>query len=144
MSRLVVYVRSSFCPDVARWRRWVSANPIDHVEFDIDRDPEAYRRVLDWTGHESVPTLVIAADDGIVPIEEPEPLPAGRGPRAIDRGTMLTEPNPGQIAPFLDRHGIPYGDPAEEAAPAVAAGVAAGDRDGASDAPGRRRWWKLR
>ena len=94
MSRLVVYVRSSFCPDVARWRRWVSANPIDYVEFDIDRDPEAYRRVLDWTGHESVPTLVIAADDGIVPIEEPEPLPAGSGPRAIDRGTMLTEATP--------------------------------------------------
>ena len=138
MSRLVVYVRSSFCPDVARWRRWVSENPIDYVEFDIDRDEEAYHRVLAWTGHESVPTLVIADDDDIVPFEEPEPLPAGRGPRAIDRGTMLTEPNPGQIAVFLDRHRIPYGDQSEDEQPGAVAADGAAPEDAA-----KRPWWKL-
>ena len=65
MARLVVYVRSSFCPDVARWRRWVSEHPLEYVEIDIDRDVEGYDRVIAWTGHEAVPTLVIAADDEI-------------------------------------------------------------------------------
>lgn len=110
MARLVVYGRSSFCPDMMRWQRWIAANPIEYVEFDIDADEEAWEKVTRWTGHESVPTLVIAPDDGFDPIEEPTPLPAGRSPRAYDRGVMLTEPNPGQVEAFLDRHGIPYGD----------------------------------
>jgi glutaredoxin len=108
MARLMVYGRSSFCPDMYRWKKWVEQHPLDYVEFDIDRDDEAYDKVIGWTGHESVPTLVIAPDDGIDPIEEPRPL-GGRSPRAVDRGTMLTEPNLGQVAPFLQRHGIPFG-----------------------------------
>ena len=113
MTRLVVYGRSSFCPDMMRWEHWLKRHPVEHVAFDIDNDREAFAKVVTWTGHQSVPTLVIAPDDGVDPIEEPEPLPAGRGPRAIDRGTMLTEPNPGQVEAFLDRHGIPYGDGSE-------------------------------
>ena len=128
MTRLVVYVRSSFCPDVARWRRWVSDHPLQYTEIDIDRDGEGYEKVLAWTGHESVPTLVIAPDDGLDPIEEPAPLPGGRGPRAVDRGTMLTEPNSVQIGPFLDRHGIPYQGGELEVA--------------AADSRARRPWWK--
>ncbi len=108
MARLVVYGRSSFCPDMYRWSKWVEQHPLDYVEFDIDRDEEAYAKVIGWTGHESVPTLVIALDDGVDPVEEPRPL-GGRSPRAVDRGTMLTEPNLGQVAPFLQRHGIPFG-----------------------------------
>jgi len=108
MARLVVYGRSSFCPDMYRWKKWVEQHPLDYVEFDIDRDDEAYDKVIGWTGHESVPTLVIALDDGVDPIEEPRPL-GDRSPRAFDRGTMLTEPNLGQIAPFLQRHSIPFG-----------------------------------
>lgn len=107
MARLVVYVRSAFCPDVFRWQRWLQSHELDFVEFDIDSDPVAYERVRSWTGHESVPTLVIAPDDGVEPIEEPSPLP-GRSPRGVDRGTMLTEPNPGQIEAFLKRNGIPF------------------------------------
>ena len=107
MARLAVYVRSKFCPDVARWQRWLQTHSLDFVELDIDTDDEAYARVVDWTGFESVPTLVIAPDDGIDPIDEPSPL-NGRSPRAVDRGTMLTEPNPGQIEPFLERNGIPF------------------------------------
>ncbi len=128
MARLVVYLRSSFCPDVARWRRWVSDHPLQYTEIDIDRDDEGYEKVLAWTGHESAPTLVIAPDDGLDPIDEPAPLPGGRGPRAVDRGTMLTEPNPGQIGPFLDRHGIPYGGGEPEVVVA--------------DSRARRPWWK--
>jgi len=113
MTRLVVYGRSSFCPDMMRWDHWLKRHPVDHVAFDIDSDPEALAKVIAWTGHQSVPTLVIAPDDSFDPIEEPTALPAGRGPRAIDRGTMLTEPNPGQVEEFLDRHDITYGDGSE-------------------------------
>jgi glutaredoxin len=127
MARLVVYVRSSFCPDVWRWQRWVSQHELDFFELDIDADPQAYARVIEWTGHESVPTLVIAPDDGLEPIEEPSPRP-GRSPRGVDRGTMLTEPNPGQVEAFLDRWGIRYGRGAEEGEPA------------GED----RRWWQRR
>ena len=113
MARLVVYGRSSFCPDMMRWEQWLKRHPVPHEAFDIDTDREALEKVVGWTGHMSVPTLVIAADDGFDPIEEPSPLPEGRGPRAVDRGTMLTEPNPGQVEEFLDRHGIAYGNGAE-------------------------------
>ena len=109
MARLVVYGRSSFCPDMMRWRRWVKEHPIRYIEFDIDGDDEAYGKVRAWTGHESVPTLVIAPDDGFDPIEQPEPLTGS--PRGADRGVMLTEPHPGQIETFLERNGIPFGGP---------------------------------
>lgn len=92
---------------MAHWRRWLQTHELDLLELDIDADREAYDRVIAWTGHESVPTLVIAPDDGVEPIEEPAPLPDGR-PRGIDRGTMLTEPHRGQIEPFLERNSIPY------------------------------------
>lgn len=108
MARLVVYGRSSFCPDMMRWDHWLGRNSVEFTAFDIDTDPEALAKVVGWTGHQSVPTLVIAPDDGFDPIEEPTPLPGGRGPRAVDRGTMLTEPNPGQVEEFLTRNGIPF------------------------------------
>ncbi len=108
MARLVVYGRSGYCPDMARWRRWLADYAVDFVEFDIDTDPDAYDRMIRWTGHESVPTLVIAPDDDVEPVAAPAPLPAGRGPRGIDRGTMLTEPAAGQVSAFLERNAIPF------------------------------------
>ena len=93
-----------------RWHLWLDQNEVEFVWFDIDSDREALRKVIEWTGHESVPTLVIADDDdGIDPAMAPRPLPRGRGPRGVDRGSMLTEPNPGQVEKFLQRNGIPFG-----------------------------------
>ncbi|MGE3858256.1 MAG: glutaredoxin family protein [Dehalococcoidia bacterium] len=110
MSRLVVYGRSSFCPDMMRWDRWVKQHPIAYVSYDIDADQGARDFVLRWTGHLSVPTLVIAPEEHDGPAEEPSALP-GRGPRAVDRGSMLTEPGTGQVEEFLRRNGIPFGGP---------------------------------
>ena len=73
--------------------------------------------MIGWTSHESVPTLVIAPDDGVEPIEEPAPLPS-RSPRGVDRGTLLTEPNPGQVEAFLERWGIAYATAEQEREPA--------------------------
>ena len=110
MARLVVYGRSGFCPDMMQWNRWVSAHPLSCVAFDIDFDEDARDFVVRHTGHLSVPTLVIAPDDGFDSIEEPTPL-GGRGPRAVDRGSMLTEPGSGQVEAFLRRNGIAFGGP---------------------------------
>ena len=110
MTRLVVYGRSGFCPDMMRWDGWVRAHPLAFVLFDIDTDDEALRFVLRHTGHRSVPTLVIAPDDGFDPHEEPAPL-AGRGPRDVDRGSMLTEPSARTQEAFLRRNGIAFGGP---------------------------------
>src|SRR5690606_4674654 len=106
MARLVVYGSSVPCPDMARFQWWLQRHEVGAITFvDIHREEWAYDRVVEWTGHASVPTLVIASDDGLGPVEPPRAL-EGRRARAFDRGTMLTEPNVGQIAEFLRRHGI--------------------------------------
>jgi glutaredoxin len=118
MARLVVYGRSGFCPDMMRWDRWVRAHPVSFVLFDIDTDEDARAFVARHTGHASVPTLVIAPDDGVDPLAAPAPL-AGRV-RGVDRGSMLTEPAAGQVEVFLARNGIAFGGP--DGDPAVTEG----------------------
>lgn len=106
MARLVVYGSSAPCPDMASFGWWLRRHHVEGlVMLDVHRDQAAMSTLLDLVGSASVPTLVIASDDGSEPIEEPAPLRGGRV-RALDRGTVLSEPNPGQIAEFLDRHGI--------------------------------------
>lgn len=105
MSRLVVYVSSRPCPDMTRWRRWRAGHDVTAIERRVDDDPAAKADLLRLVGHESVPTLVIAGDGSPDPVAPPRALD-GRSPRAFDRGTVLSEPNPGQIIPFLQRHGI--------------------------------------
>jgi len=115
MARLVVYGSSVPCPDMARFQWWLQRFQVPGmVMLDIHHDEEAYDKVVAWTGHASVPTLVIAPDDGFDPIEPPEPITAGKRVRAFDRGTVLTEPNPGQIADFIQRHGIPVQEVGKE------------------------------
>lgn len=105
MARLVVYGSSVPCPDMARFAWWLEHHEVPGmVALDVHHDGQAMATLLRLVGSASVPTLVIAPEDGYDPIEPPAPL-AGRV-RAADRGTVLSEPNPGQIREFLDRHGI--------------------------------------
>lgn len=107
MARLVVYGSSIPCPDMARFVWWLQQHEVPGlVMVDIHQERWAHDRVVGWTGHASVPTLVVAEDDGVDPISEPVSVPSGQRVRAFDRGTMLTEPNPQQIADFLRRNGI--------------------------------------
>ena len=107
MARLVVYGSSVPCPDMARFAWWLQRHDVpDLVFIDIHQERWAYDRVVEWTGHASVPTLVIASDDSLDPVEEPAPIGSGQRVRALDRGTMVTEPNPQQIAEFLFRNGV--------------------------------------
>lgn len=104
MARLVVYGRSTPCPDMSQWARWLKDHPVAHEARDISLDPEARAELRALVGSEAVPTLVITEAHGRAPIRPPEPL-AGRT-RAADRGTVISEPRVDQIAPFLLRHGI--------------------------------------
>ncbi len=110
MSRLVVYVspRCSNCMDdhrpSGRWPtpKWTSSR--------TRRQPAAST----WTGFESVPTLVIAAEDSLEPCEAPLALRTGASPRGIDRGCLLTEPNRSELRAWLGKHGLlenPTGGP---------------------------------
>lgn len=106
MARVVVYGSSIPCPDMSRFGWWIDRHEVDAMVMrDIHQDREAMEIILGLTGgNASVPTLVIAPDDGWLPIRPPVPL-KGRL-RGVDRGTVLTEPNPGQIIDFLRANDI--------------------------------------
>lgn len=103
--QLVVYI-TSWCPDCRRAREALAEWGVSARLVDIRREPEAALRVQELTGFESVPTFVVVADDGVTPVAPPAPLPAGQGPRGIDRGTILTEPSRDQMREWLAKHGF--------------------------------------
>ncbi len=104
--RLIVYGRTSFCPDLARTQRFLDENSVPYTQINIDQDAAAGARVEQWVGHRSVPTVVVASSDTVVPVEDPAPLPAGQHARSFDRGTLITEPSNDALATFLKRHGL--------------------------------------
>lgn len=103
---LVMYSRRSFlCPYVHIAERLLHTYSIPYIEVDIDHDPAARNRVLEWTGFLSVPTLVVADADAVLPYEPPAPL-TEPSPRGIDRGVMITEPSSKQLESWLRKHGF--------------------------------------
>ena len=102
--QLVMYSRTYGCPFVNIAKKVLNAYDVDYVEIFIDHNEEDRQRVVEWTGFESVPTLVVANKGDLLPAEEPSPLAEGRSPRGIDRGSMLTEPSGPQLKQWLERH----------------------------------------
>jgi hypothetical protein len=82
---------------------------VPYREIHIDQDEGALRRVLDWTGFRSVPTLVAANSGEVLPFEPPKPLRKGKSPRGIDRGSIITEPDDRQLKKWLKKHGFTNG-----------------------------------
>ena len=103
---LVMYSRSSPCPFVSIAKQVLAREGVQYREIHIDRDEQARERVVQWTGFESVPTLIVAADGADFPIEAAAPLEQGLSPRGIDRGTMITEPDSSQLTSWLNRNGL--------------------------------------
>ena len=101
-----MYSRTTSCPFVTLAKRVLKDYDIPYREIYIDKDDEARRRVLTWTGFLAVPTLVIAQPGGELPIDEPSYLEKGRSPRGIDRGYMITEPNMDEFTVWLSKHGF--------------------------------------
>jgi glutaredoxin len=103
--QLVCYV-TTWCPSCHAAQNALEEWGVRARLVNIGRDREAAGRVRALTGFESVPTFVVVDGESIDPIEPPSPLPAGRGPRGIDRGSVLTEPTNAELKTWLTKHGL--------------------------------------
>ncbi|MEJ5197699.1 MAG: glutaredoxin family protein [Anaerolineae bacterium] len=102
--QLLVYM-TPWCPDCRHVQEALAEWGVPARYVNISRDPAAAARVRALTGFESVPTLVAVDGDGFDPIEPPAALPAQRGPRGLDRGSVITEPSTDQLRAWLIKHG---------------------------------------
>ncbi len=103
---LVMYTRTRSCPYVRTAKRVLERENVPYREIFIDEDENAKTRVVEWTGFQSVPTLIVARPGEDVPHEDPVPLDAGVSPKGIDRGTMITEPGEIKLESWLRKHGF--------------------------------------
>ena len=103
---LIVYSRTAPCPDCETARRVLDENDVLYREIMIDLDPEARARLESLVGFEAVPTLVVARLGELSPLAEPHPLAAGRSPRGVDRGPVITEPDAVGLKHWLTAHGF--------------------------------------
>ncbi len=103
---LVVYVRAISCPDQARARKLLGEWGVPYQEVDCSSDAEALERIRSWNGHLGVPAIVIAEEGSVLPFQEPDPRPAGRSTRNLNRGTLITEPSEQGLREFLQQHGL--------------------------------------
>ncbi|HEX3050035.1 MAG TPA: glutaredoxin family protein [Aggregatilineaceae bacterium] len=103
---LVMYSRTSPCPYIRSAKRVLDRENIPYREIYIDQDPVAKQRVLDWTGFQSVPTIILALPGEDLPFEPPSPLSDSESPKGVDRGSMITEPGEWQFEKWLRKHGF--------------------------------------
>lgn len=101
-----MYSRSFGCPFVRAAKRILDKNNLAFKEIMIDQDPSAKTRVVEWTGFESVPTIVATNPGSDLPFEPPAPLPAGASPRGVNRGSMITEPSNHELTEWLVQNGF--------------------------------------
>ncbi len=103
---IVMYARSYGCPYVRVAKRVLDQHQLAYREISINKDVEAKKRLVDWTGFESVPTIIVARPGEEWPLEPPVSLPAGSSPKGVNRNTMITEPSEKQLAEWLRQHGF--------------------------------------
>jgi len=56
---IVMYARTTFCPDVTRSRGRLTELELPWQELNVEEDPSLFAKVEELTGRRSVPTLVI-------------------------------------------------------------------------------------
>jgi glutaredoxin len=106
MSKRVVVYMSPWCGTSTNTQRALTEWSVPAKYINIKEDREAAARVREWVGFESVPTVVIAEEDSVEPFEPPAPLPEGKSPRGVDRGSMLTEAGKDQLREWLVKNGL--------------------------------------
>lgn len=102
---LVIYGRSTFCPDLVTLKGWLSAWNVPYRQVNIDFDEEAAYRLDAWIGSRTVPTLVVADYGKVEPFAPPAEADLSRL-RNADRGAMMHEPNEEGLRTFLVRNGL--------------------------------------
>jgi glutaredoxin len=103
---IVMYVRHFYCSNVALARDVLNRYEIPYREIDIDRNPAMADRVVEWTHHMSVPTLVVTNSGEDTPYTDFLPRPTDRTIKGFDRGPMITEPNNSALEDWLHKHGF--------------------------------------
>jgi len=106
MSRRVVAYVSPWCSQSQDTQRALREWGVPCTIVDVKADPTAAARVREWVGFESVPTVVIAEEEGLEPYERPRPLMPGSGPRGVDRGSMITEASRAELRAWLVKNGF--------------------------------------
>jgi glutaredoxin len=110
-TELLMYSRSYSCPYITVAKRVLDDHAVRYREIFIDKDEVAKARVVEWTGFQSVPTLIVTTPGDLLPIAPPSFLAKGASPRGIDRGTMITEASADELTRWLRKHGfIPLND----------------------------------
>ena len=102
--QLILYSREEPCPFVRVSKSVLKEYNVNYREILIDHDASARQKVTEWTGFESVPTLIVSDADKVEPIENPYELPKDQSPRGIDRGYIITEPSRKQLIDWLQKH----------------------------------------
>lgn len=102
---LVVYGRSTFCPDLLKVQHWLYAWNVPYRQLQVDLDEAAAYRLDSWLGSRSAPTIIVAEQGSVEPIRPPDPADLNHL-RSTDRGSMLHEPDEATLHAFLVRNGI--------------------------------------
>ncbi len=106
MKEIVMYVRSTFCPQTALARDIMKRYNIPYREIDFSHDLDAADRVKTWVGFLSTPTLIIANHGEDVPYTDFLPAPTDRSISGYDRGPIITEPSNRALENWLNKHGF--------------------------------------
>jgi formylglycine-generating enzyme required for sulfatase activity/glutaredoxin len=102
---LVVYGRTTFCPDLVKVRAWLHTWNVPYRQVNIDLEEVAAFRLDEWLGTRTIPTLVVAEYGGLDPITAPTEADL-RNLRNTDRGAMMHEPEEAGLQAFLVRNGF--------------------------------------
>ncbi len=68
---LVIYGRSSFCPDLVDGKKWLNQWHVPYRQLNIDLDEQVAARLDSWLGTRTIPTYVLAARGQIDPVTPP-------------------------------------------------------------------------
>ena len=106
MGKQVVVYMSPWCYTSQHTQNALKEWGVPATFINIKEDKDAAARVRGWVGFESVPTVVLAEGDSLLPCESPVTLAPGASPRGVDRGSMITEANRNQLREWLVKHQI--------------------------------------
>ncbi len=102
---LVIYGRSSFCPDLVKGKVWLHSWGVPYRQINIDLDEEAAFKLDSWLGTRTIPTYVVAERNEIDPATPPADADLSNL-RNTDRGAMLHEAEEPVLYAWLIRNGF--------------------------------------